>query len=115
MFNIAYAAGDTAGNAPGGQGLDPSLLIMMGLMFAIFYFLMIRPQQKKVKETRDMIAALKKGDRVITTGGIYGRITSLDDTIITLEVADRVRIKVSRGHVTGLAQSANAPQETKKS
>ncbi len=72
------------------------------ILFAIFYFLLIRPQQKKAKEHRDMIGNLKKGNRVITSGGIHGTITSIDEHSITLEVAESVKIKVSRGNVAAL-------------
>jgi preprotein translocase subunit YajC len=93
--------------APGGGLIS---LMPLVLMFVIFYFLLIRPQQKKTKEHREMVNTLKKGDRVITSGGIYGRITSLDDTTLTLEIADKVRIKIVRSNVTALSQpSSEAP------
>lgn len=104
MTSIAYAAGEGGGFGAGGaQGL-----IMMGLIFVVFYFLLIRPQQKKAKEHREMINNLKKGDRIITGGGIHGRITGLDDTLLTVEIADKVRVKVSRGNVSALVQSNSA-------
>ena len=71
-------------------------------MFVIFYFLLIRPQQKKAKEHQEMITSLKKGDKVITSGGIHGQITSLDDTTVTIEIAEKVRIKVTRSTLAGL-------------
>ncbi len=99
MFNVAYAMG--TGGATGGAGSGGGLtaFVPLILMFAIFYFLLIRPQQKKAKEHQNMINSVKKGDRVITSGGIHGRITAVDDTTITLEVADKVRIKVSRSNI----------------
>ena len=84
-------------------------LIPLVLMFVIFYFLLIRPQQKKAKQHKELLSNLKRGDSVITSGGIYGRIAEIDDNIITLEVADKVRIKVARGFVSGLA---NTGQDT---
>lgn len=108
MINIAYAMG-AQGGAPAGQGGGLSALVPLILMFAIFYFLLIRPQQKKAKEHREMINQLKKGDRVITSGGIYGTITSLDDTNVTIEIADKVRIKVMRGNIATLNQPSAAP------
>lgn len=109
MINIAYAMGQggAAGQGAGGFGGFIPLI----LMFVIFYFLLIRPQQKKTKEHRQMVANLKKGDRIITSGGIHGRITGLDDTTLTVEIADRVRVKVARGNVGGKVQSAPAPKE----
>jgi preprotein translocase subunit YajC len=82
-------------------------------MFAIFYFLLIRPQQKKQKQHRQLLSTLKKGDRVITSGGLYGRITGTTDTVVTLEISEKVRVKVGRGNMAGLAQSGNPT--TKKS
>ncbi len=97
MINIAYAMGaqGASGKAAGGF----AAFIPLILMFVIFYFLLIRPQQKKQKEQQQMINDLKKGDRIITGGGIYGRITGLDDSIVTLEIAEKVRVKISRGSV----------------
>jgi len=120
LISIAYALTGGAGGGQSGGGMSSFVLIL--IMFAIFYFLLIRPQQKKTKEHREMLNALKKGDRVVTTGGIYGRITGMDNTTLTVEIADKVRVKVARGNVSGLAQSASSPQiqksdkaDTKKS
>jgi preprotein translocase subunit YajC len=68
-------------------------MVPLILMFAIFYFLLIRPQQKKQKAHRQLLGDLKKGDRVITSGGLYGRITGLTDTVVTLEISEKVRVK----------------------
>lgn len=105
--NIAYAMGPGAGGE-GGGGF--STFIPLILMFVIFYFLLIRPQQKKTKEHRQMISSLKKGDRIVTSGGLHGRITGLSDTTLTVEIADKVRVKVSRGNVGALNQPAGQPQ-----
>ena len=93
----------------GGAGGFASFIPLI-LMFVIFYFLLIRPQQKRAKEHREMIAAVKKGDRIITSGGIYGRITSTSDATLTVEIADKVRIKLNRGNIGSLAQAAPAPK-----
>jgi preprotein translocase subunit YajC len=109
-MDIAFAAGEATGAAAGGGAsfLSPSNpMFLLIAMFAVMYFLLIRPQQKKQKEHREMLNNLKKGDRIITSGGLYGRITGLTDATLTLEIADKVRVKVSRGHVAGLAQSAS--------
>ncbi len=99
----------------GGEGAAGfSGFIPLILMFVIFYFLLIRPQQKKTKDHRQMIASLKKGDRIITSGGIHGRITGMDDATITVEIADKVRVKVARGNVSALAQPAAPSQPAKK-
>ena len=109
-MDIAYAVGEATGAAAGGGAGFLSLsnpMWMLFAMFAVMYFLLIRPQQKKQKEHREMLNNLKKGDRIITSGGLYGRITGLTDATLTLEIADKVRVKVSRGHIAGLAQSAS--------
>lgn len=112
MVSIAYAMGQ-GGAAEGGAAGFASFIPLI-LMFVIFYFLLIRPQQKRAKEQRQMIANLKKGDRVVTSGGLHGRITGLDETTLTVEIADKVRVKVNRANVSGVAQSAPAaPAETK--
>jgi preprotein translocase subunit YajC len=97
-----------AAGSPGGFG-DWGFMIMMGVIFVIFYFLMIRPQQKKQKELKTMLDKLAYGDAVVTTGGIHGRVTGLSDSVITLEIADKVRIKVSRGAIGTVLQKAGAP------
>ena len=98
MTGIAYAAGGTAAAAPAGMG-QLGQFIPLILIFVVFYFLLIRPQQKKAKEQQLFINNLKKGAKVMTSGGIYGRITGLTDTIVTLEIADNVKIKVTRGSI----------------
>jgi len=118
MFNIdfiglAYAMGQSGGGAQG-QGGGFAALVPIILMFVIFYFLLIRPQQKKAKSHQEMINNLKKGDRVVTSGGIYGRITNIDDQTATVEIADKVRVKITRGSVASLAQEAPAPQQKKE-
>jgi len=100
------------GGGASGQGGGFGALVPLILMFVIFYFLLIRPQQKKQKQHREMITSLKKGDRVMTTGGLYGRITGLTDTVVTLEIAEKVRVKVGRSNISGSVQSDNS--NTKK-
>ena len=112
---VAEAMG-LPGTGSGGSGAGGFTgLIPLLLMFVIFYFLLIRPQQKKAKQQRELLSGLKKGDSVITTGGIYGRIAEINDTIITLEVADKVRIKVARSYVTAVTstgqEAAPPPQK----
>ena len=92
-------------SAPGGGGLPPgcgggsSQLVMLAVMFAVFYFLLIRPQQKRQREVDDLLKALRKGDKVRTSGGIRGEITDLNDTEVTLLVAEKVKINVLRSHI----------------
>ena len=77
-------------------------LIFIGLLFVVFYFLIIRPQSKKQKQLQKMIASLNKGDEVVTNGGTLGKITKVGDSFLTLEVADGVEIKVQRNAVAQL-------------
>jgi preprotein translocase subunit YajC len=107
MVGIAYAEGAAAGT---GAGAGFASFIPLILIFAVFYFLLIRPQQKKAKEHQYYLGNLKKGEKVITGGGIHGRITGLTDTIVTLEIADDVRIKISRGSIMGPADGGNGNQ-----
>ena len=94
---------------------DPLMSFLpLVLIFVVFYFLLIRPQQKRQKEHRNMISSLKKGDRIITSGGLHGRITGIDDTTLTLEIADKVRVKVARSNVSAMVQPSAQPQPQKK-
>ena len=113
MISIAYAMGGNQGAAgsTGGFG-DWGLMIMMAVIFGIFYFLMIRPQQKKQKELKAMLDNLAYGDTVMTTGGIHGKITGLADAVITLEIADKVRIKVARSAIGAVLQKSGSAAPT---
>ncbi len=87
-------------HAMGSQGGDASQTFM-GLMpliamFAIFYFLLIRPQQKRAKDHKAMIEALRRGDEVITSGGIHGKVTGVTDDVVTLEVAPNIKVRVQK-------------------
>jgi preprotein translocase subunit YajC len=91
LNSVLLAAPPPAG---GGQGF--SMLIMMGLFIVVIYFFMIRPQQKRQKELRNFQSSLKSGDKVITSGGIYGRIAEVNETTVILEVEGKMRIKVDK-------------------
>lgn len=103
MLEWAYA--QTSGAAPsGGGGIfgQINMLIPFIAMFAIFYFLLIRPQQKKQRDLRQMVQNLKRGDRVVTSGGIYGTIVKIRNDIIHLEIADQVRIRINKSSIADL-------------
>lgn len=90
---------------PGGAGSSGSTwlsLVPFVLIFVLFYFLLILPQQKRQKQQRAMLEALKKGDKVISSGGIWGTITNLNKDTVTMQVADNTKIKMSREHITRL-------------
>jgi preprotein translocase subunit YajC len=102
MLGLAFAADPVAGGQAAPSGIHallnsgaPMFIILIG----IFYFMLIRPQQKKAKEHRELLDSLKKGDTVVTGGGIYGKVTNLDENIVTLEIATGVNIKVKKGHI----------------
>ncbi len=113
---LAYAAEAFAQDAGGAGGLaglfNPgNPMFLMIAMLAIFYFLLIRPQQKRQKEHKQMMANLQKGDTIFTAGGLRGKITGLDENVITVEIADRVRVKVNRSAVGGLVSKGDAAPE----
>jgi preprotein translocase subunit YajC len=101
MDSLAYALG-TGGTGGGGQGSSFTAFIPLILMFAIFYFLLIRPQQKKAKAHKETLSTIKKGDQIVSSGGLHGVITGLTDDIVTMEIAPKVRVKISRGSVAGV-------------
>ena len=94
LFISNVWAEGAAGGAP--QGSPYGTFIMLGALFALFYFLLIRPQAKRAKEHKSMIAALAKGDEVVTNGGTLGRVAELGENFLTLEVSEGVNIKVQR-------------------
>ena len=102
LIGLAFAVDPLAAGqvAPSGiQSFLNSGAPMFVIMIGIFYFLLIRPQQKKAKEHRALLEALKKGDNVVTAGGVFGKVTSLDENIVTLEIATGVNIKIKKGHI----------------
>ena len=111
MFDIAYAA--TASGTASGAGMG-STIMMIVLMIAIFYFLMIRPENKRKKQAEEMRSALKKGDWLTTIGGVYGRVVAITDRTVVIETSeDRVRIeflKSAIGSVGTLDEQAAAAQ-----
>jgi preprotein translocase subunit YajC len=111
VIDLAYAMGAPPG-AGSGPGTIAIQLIPMVLVFAIFFFLLIRPQQKERRHREDMLAALKKGDRVVTSGGMIGTIVGLNERTVTLRVADTVRVECLRSAITGPYSAAQPEQES---
>lgn len=103
-MNIAYAMGSQPAAGQGGASQWMSFLPLI-LLFVVFYFLLIRPQQKKAKQQKTFIDNLKKGDKIITSSGLYGTITGITDDAITIEIAEKVRVKIARNAVTALQQT----------
>jgi preprotein translocase subunit YajC len=92
----------------GGAGGLGGFLIPLGLMFGIMYFLVIMPQQRQRKKVQEMLAAVKNGDKVITTSGIYGTINGMDGDTIILKIADNVKIRVARAAIAQVEASEDA-------
>ena len=104
LISTAYA--QSAGSMPGGDMLIQ--IAPLVLIFIVFYFLLIRPQQRKLKQHRDMVAAVRRGDIVVTAGGIIGKVAKVDDQELTIEIADGVRVRIVRSTV-GDVRSRNQP------
>jgi preprotein translocase subunit YajC len=101
--DAAYAMG--AGQ--GAEGGNPIAALMpLILMFVIFYFLLIRPQQKKAKQHKEVLANLKKGDKILTGGGMYGRITEVDGDVLVVDLGNNQTVEINRNFVSGLAERA---------
>ena len=112
MIGIAWAQEGATGGGSGFTAFVPLIL-----MFVIFYFLLFRPQQRKQKQQKQMLASLRRGDQVVTQGGLHGKITGLTDTVATVEIAPGVRVRVSRSFISGISapqQQAPAPKEKGK-
>ncbi len=104
MFLITSAvASSPVAATPNAGGFDPIQFLPMVLIFGVMYFLLIRPQQKKAKEHQATIAGLRKGDRVVTSGGIIGVVHKVDsDAEVTVEIADNVNVRVLRATIANI-------------
>ena len=98
MVDFAYAMGPAPGAGSGSTAVMTQLLFFAAI-FAIFYFLLIRPQQKQKRDRETMLSSVKKGDRVVTSGGLHGTVVGLSETTVTLKVADSVRLDFDRSAV----------------
>ncbi len=95
--------------AQGGAAPNPIISILpLIVLFGVMWFLMIRPQQKRAKEHREMVAALSKGNEVVTAGGILGRITELDDNFVSIEIANGVVVRIQRHQIASLMPKGTA-------
>ena len=103
MIDLVYAQNTGGIGGLGGGSMFTSFIPLI-LIFVIFYFLLIRPQQTKAKKHKEFLDNLQKDTAVMTSGGIHGKIAGLTDTIVTLEIAKGVRIKVSRDHIAGVSE-----------
>lgn len=110
LFNFitdAYAMGPApqGGQAGGAQGMITSLLPLV-LIFVVFYFLLIRPQQKKAKEHKQMLDNIKKGDKVVTAGGIFGVVESVGTNTFVVKIAENVKVKFGKGFISEVRSTA---------
>jgi preprotein translocase subunit YajC len=108
--DIAYAAASPPGGA-GGPAAFVQPLILFGAMFAIFYFIVLRPQQRQKAERERMLTALKKGDKVVTSGGMHGTVVGLGEHTVTIRVADQVKVEFDRsaiGRIVGATGEKDA-------
>ncbi len=103
MVSEAFAM---ASNPNAQQGNPYSGIIMLVIMFAIFYFLLIRPQQKRAKEHRQLIESLKVGDQVVTAGGIHGKIAAVQESVVMVEVATGVKVKLNRSSIVSVVEQS---------
>ena len=99
LLNSTSFAAESAGASAGGSMTS---ILMLVVFFAIFWFILIRPQQKKNKELRKMISELTKGDEIVTTGGIMGKIVKLGETVVELELAENTVIKIQRNAIANV-------------
>lgn len=99
LTSIAWAQGTSGGSGGGNTLLS---LVPFVLIFIIFYFLLILPQQKRQKKLRAMLEALKKGDKVITSSGLWGTVTNLGRESVTLQISDNTKVKIQRDHIARL-------------
>src|ERR1700746_3289489 len=102
MNVLISAAWAQAAPGAGGGGGQFQFALLMAAFIALFYFMLIRPQQKRAKEHQALVSKLAAGDEVVTNGGLLGRVTEVGDTFVTLEVAEGVRVKVQKVQVTQL-------------
>ena len=107
LAHLLQTAPGTASQSPGASAF--AQLFPMILIVVLFYFLLIAPMRKQQKRTREMLSNLKKGDQVVTSGGLYGSVASLEDQVVWLKLTDQVKVKVARSAITGLANDGQAP------
>ncbi|MEM8845301.1 MAG: preprotein translocase subunit YajC [Pseudomonadota bacterium] len=106
LISNAYAE-----SAPAAAGGGMEMLIMIGIFFAIMYFMLIRPQQKRAKEHKALMESLTKGDEVVTNGGMMGKIKSVSDDVVRVELAENVIIKIQKQSINNVLPKGSLSQE----
>jgi preprotein translocase subunit YajC len=107
---LLQTAPGTGSPSPGASAIQ-SFLPMI-LIVVLFYFLLLAPMRKQQKKTREMLSNLKKGDQVVTSGGLFGSVASIEDQIVWLKLTDQVKVKVARSAITGLVTDGQAPPQS---
>lgn len=111
MPGLAYAQGPGAAGGPG-----PIVSLMpIAAMFVVLYFLLIRPQQKRTREHDTMVENLKRNDEIVTTGGLYGRVQTIADKVLTVEIAPNVRVRIDRAQVADVVGAKSESKDKEKS
>jgi len=111
LLGAPEAGGASSG---GGSGSLVTTFVTFGLVILIFYFLIIRPQNKKNRDTKSMLAAIKKGDKVVTAGGIRGTILSVKDQVVVLKVDDNVKLEFSKSAISNVVEQSKEPVKIEK-
>ena len=115
FFNLLYAAYGTTGvgqgKGEGGGGSPMSLIFMIIAIFAVMYFLMIRPQQRQKKQQQSMLSTLSKGDKVVTSGGIHATVAGVKDNTIIVKIAENVKVELNRSAISQVVSSKGQKQQ----
>ena len=118
MNNLLFAAFGPQGGATGGQGSGGgspmSLIFMIIAIFAVMYFLMIRPQQRQKKQHQELLSKLSKGDKVVTVGGLHGTIAGVKDNTVIVKIADNVKVEVGRASINKVVASKGTKPQAEK-
>lgn len=108
---IAMASPSQGGSS---EGSLISTLVMFAMIIGIFYFLILRPQQKRQKERERMLTAVKKGDKIITSGGIHGTVSGIDEKTVLVQIADNVKVKIDRSGVASVLREGETDVKEQK-
>jgi len=114
-MNQLFAAYGPTGGATGqgtGSGSPMSLIFMVIAIFAVMYFLMIRPQQRQKKQHQSMLSQISKGDKIVTAGGLHGTVTGVKDTSVIVKIADNVKVEINRSAVSQIVSSKASKAQT---
>lgn len=114
MINVLFAYGTQSGGQGQGVGGSPQTLIFMIIaIFAVMYFLMIRPQQRQKKQHQSMLSQLSKGDKIVTVGGMHATVTGVKDSTVIAKIADNVKVEINRSAISQVVSSKAGKQEVK--